>query len=39
MALVNDALWFIQPLQIFSTLGAAVNFGTWPQQAGKLSIN
>ncbi|KAF7509215.1 hypothetical protein GJ744_008275 [Endocarpon pusillum] len=27
MAFTNDALWFLQPFQIFSTLGAAVNFG------------
>jgi hypothetical protein len=29
MALTNDALWFMQPFQIFSTLGSAANFGTY----------
>jgi hypothetical protein len=30
MALAHNALWFMQPFQIFSTLGSAVNFGKVP---------
>jgi hypothetical protein len=39
MALTNDALWFMQPFQIFSTLGAAVNFGTYHVRTGTLSTD